>query len=202
LAWPLVAALLLLPAVFVAWLQGQPWGSSPALAAQSAWALHPAQGWAGMPWWAPITAAWQHASPAHLRGNLAAAAILGLMGWLLRARGPDALAWLLAWPLLHLGLMLDARLTWYAGASGVLHAGVGVLIVTSWHTTSRTGAAMVLLLVLAKLCLDVLAGYPLGHRAGLGVSVAPLSHILGTLLGLFLAGFHRARFASGGSNQA
>jgi membrane associated rhomboid family serine protease len=186
LAWPAVALALLIPSLMLGW------SGAPEL---SALALHPAQGWAAMPWWACWTPAWVHASAAHFLGNVLAMALIGLLGVLWRANTRDALAWLMAWPFVHLGLMLDPRLSWYVGASGVLHAGAAILILVAWHTTSRILAVVFLSALLIKLCLDVSAGFPLANREGLGVAVAPLSHVLGTFFGLFLAGFHRVRFS-------
>lgn len=180
-----MALAVLLPA----WLQG--WTAAPQ---EAAWALQPAQGWAAMPWWAAITPAWVHASAAHLLGNLAAAGLIGVLGLILRADPADAMAWLLAWPLVHLGLMLDPRLDWYVGASGVLHAGVAILAVTAWRTLGRTASLVFMAALLIKVCLDVSAGFPLVEHSRLGIRIAPLSHLLGIVCGLFLAGFHRVRF--------
>ena len=61
-------------------------------------------------------------------------AVLGL------AAGCDrraAAAWLLAWPLTQAALLLDPRLQWYAGASGVLHAGVAVAAAGLLRTPRR-----------------------------------------------------------------
>lgn len=145
-AWPwvAVAGLLALPALALGWVdwpdaRAGAWGVDAAapwaaegpvlpLAAQLLWqrsatGLHAA--------WQLITAAWVHGSALHLAANLAGTVVVALLGMTLLREPPAArqaaLAWLLAWPLTHAGLWLDERLLFYAGASGVLHAGVAVL---------------------------------------------------------------------------
>lgn len=77
-------------------------------------------------WWTPVAVHW---TPGHLIANLASCALLGWLGWSARLPAHAAIAWLLAWPLTHLGLWLDgpdSALQRYAGLSGVLHAGAAV----------------------------------------------------------------------------
>jgi hypothetical protein len=82
--------------------------------------------WATKPWtlW---TSALVHLGPAHLWGNVAALAALALLGHQLRLPAAAVWAWLLAWPLLTLGLLLWPEITRYTGLSGLIHANVSVI---------------------------------------------------------------------------
>ena len=106
-AWALLCALLAKLSLFV-------WLLAPAAALD--WQLDRI---AAQPWrvW---SAALVHLSLLHLAANLAGCAVLALLGWRaalpLRAAG----AWLLAWPLTQLGLLLRPELRRYAGLSGEL----------------------------------------------------------------------------------
>ncbi len=177
-AWVLVAALIAGPAW---WLGPVPF-SSPL-------ALHPPAGLSGnspSTWWTP---AWAHASPDHLRANLLACAMVALLGVAAHLPARAALAWLLAWPATHLLLLLDPRLAAYVGASGVLHAAAAIVGVSLWRS-GRQGAGGLWLLVLgAKVLHDLSLGLPTFVRPGLDTPVSALSHLTGTLCGLFFAGF-------------
>jgi len=186
LAWPAVALCLVGPAWWLGW---QPDASS------SPWALRPALAWHAPGWLASLwTAAWVHASPAHLLMNVCGAIAVAMAGWALAMPARGALAWLLSWPLCHLLMFVDDRVAWYVGASGVLHAGVALLAVQAWRTWGRVAGGSLLLMLAVKLCLDVSAGFPLAERASMGITVVTLSHLIGTLCGLFLAGFLPSRF--------
>jgi rhomboid family GlyGly-CTERM serine protease len=189
-AWLLVALLLIGPALILGVL------ADPA---NSPWALHPAQGWGGLHPWSLLSPAWVHASARHEWFNLIGAGLLGALGWALRVPSRAALAWLLSWPLTHALLMLDPRLGWYVGASGVLHAGLAVLIVQLWRP-QRGLAATLAGLLLGKVLLDVASGLPLASRAGLDVPMAPLAHLFGVLAGLLVAGFHHGRISHNDRN--
>lgn len=191
MAWLAVALALCLPAL---------WIGVPSDLVASPWALHPAQGWSSIHPWSLWSAAWVHASQQHLQFNLLAGGLVGLLGWALRAPARAALAWALAWPATHALLMLDPQLAWYVGASGVLHAGVAVLVVALWQQSRRGRGAMVGVLLLIKVTMDVASGLPLASRAGLDVPLAPLSHLFGAFAGLAFAGFHHARFSRGTGN--
>jgi rhomboid family GlyGly-CTERM serine protease len=136
--------------------------------------------------WRAFSAALAHGSPTHLAANLAGAALVAAYGWAAGATRGLALAWLAAWPLTQVGLLLRPALAHYVGLSGVLHAGVAAVTVQLlWRgdRRQRTVGAAVAVGVLAKLALEQPWG-PLLHPAGaLGVAVAPLAHATGTLAG-------------------
>ena len=188
LAWAAVALLLLVPA---AWVGVVPADSALVLR------LHPFEAPAHWPqlW----TAAWAHLSERHLHVNLLAAAVLGLAGLLAGVRRADAAAWLAAWPATHALMLLEPGLRWYAGASGVLHAGLAVLSVALLRQGRALLGAAVLLALGGKVARDVWAGYPLAALPGADIPVATLSHLSGTLAGLACAtlvaaaGIHQAR---------
>jgi rhomboid family GlyGly-CTERM serine protease len=190
LAWLLVALALIGPALIL---------GVPADPATSPWALSPSQGWRGLHPWSLLSPAWVHATARHELFNLLGAGLLGALGWALRAPPRAALAWLVAWPLTHALLMMDPRLGWYVGASGVLHAGLAVLIVHLWRR-QRGLAATLAALLLGKVLLDVASGLPLADRAGLDVPMVPLAHLFGVLAGFVAAGFHHDRISRNDRN--
>lgn len=216
-----LAGLLALPALALGWVdwpdaRAGAWGVDTAarwategpahpLAAQLLWQ----RGATGLrAAWQLITAAWVHGSAVHLAANLAGTVVVALLGMTLlrrpRAARQAALAWLLSWPLTHAGLGLDERLLFYAGASGVLHAGVAVL---GWAALMQAGAGRTAAppasarsaprlrliggLLLAGLAAKVLGEAPwshaLLHRPGLGLPIAPLAHATGAVAGLICA---------------
>ena len=181
LAWAAVALAVVVPAACVGVVR------QPMLSWLTLW---PAHGWAKFRWWMLWSPAWAHASALHLQFNLLAGVLVGLLGWGLRAPPWAALGWLLAWPLTHALLMLDPRLLWYVGASGMLHAGVAVLVIVLWDQHRRAMATTVAAILTAKVLLDVLSGLPVASRAGLDIPVAPISHLFGASAGLVIAGFH------------
>jgi hypothetical protein len=164
----------------------------PADPATSPWSVLPAQGWSGGTLPRLMGAAWVHATARHQHLNLLAAALIALLGWAWRAPWRAALAWALAWPATHLLLLLDPRLGWYVGASGMLHAGLAVLLVGRWRHQPRLVALIGVALAL-KVLLDVAAGTPLATRSGLDVAMVPLSHVFGILAGVAIAGLHQSR---------
>lgn len=172
-AWLLLTALLMTGAVFTQWLP----------AALLDW--QPAQA-AAQPWRA-ITAAWVHWSDLHLGTNLLAAAVVGAFGWAARVPRVQALAWAVAWPLTHLGLLIKPDLLRYGGLSGVLHAGVA--IVCLYLLTCQTGrrrwiGAGVALGLVIKLLTEKPWGPALQRSADWDIAVAPLAHATGALAGL------------------
>lgn len=175
-AWALLAAGLAIGAV-VAWPVSRvaiDW--QPALALREPWRL-----------W---TAAFVHYSLLHLLANLGGAALVGALGHAARVPRRVVLAWLLAWPLTHLGLLLQPQLLHYGGLSGVLHAGVAA---TAMHlllagTTAQRRIAVAIAAVLAlKLVGEAPWGDALRHPAGWDIAVAPLAHSSGALAGAICA---------------
>ena len=141
---------------------------------------------AGEPWRA-VTAAFVHWSPLHLGANLLAAAVVSAYGWAARVPLALAVAWLAAWPLTQLGLLVQPALAHYGGLSGVLHGGVA--IATLWLLVARRGraravGAMVFAGLLVKLATEQPWGPPLRSSAEWDIAVAPLAHATGAAAGL------------------
>ncbi len=133
------------------------------------------------------TAAFVHLSALHLGANLAGTVLVGALG--ARAQVPPrfALAWLIAWPLTHAALLLQPALTHYAGLSGVLHAGVGVVAMHLLLDGRRwLGAALSIGLPL-KLLSDTPWRGAVQQVPGWDVGVAPFAHVCGALAGVGVA---------------
>jgi rhomboid family GlyGly-CTERM serine protease len=164
-------------------------GSLLALAVPAAW-LDWSRTPAGMPWWRLVSAAWPHLSQAHLALNLVALAAVAALGVLLRVRTAQAIAWLACWPLTHAALWLQPEITRYAGMSGVLHAGVAICAVAACREPDRLAKAvggMLLAGLALKVVIEAPWSRPLQESAALGITVVPLAHAAGAVLGL-LAG--------------
>ena len=146
--------------------------------------------------WRAFSAALVHGSGAHLAANLAATLLVAAYGWAAGATRSLAIAWLVAWPLTQIGLLLRPGLAHYVGLSGVLHAGVAavsVQLLWSGDRRQRRVGAAVAAGLLAKLALEEPWG-PLLHPPGaLGIAVAPLAHATGTLAGAACAALALAR---------
>lgn len=182
-AWKAMAALLALPAVAA-------WFTQPLSSAVLAWqaAAFPAEPW--RVW----SAAWVHWSAGHLGANLAATALLLMLGLTARLPRAAAWAWAAAWPLTHLSLVLQPELHRYGGLSGVLHAGVAVVAVhlllapdAAAQPDWRRRARWIGLALAGGLMIKVLLEAP--WRAALVVTpdwdfpVAPLAHAAGAFWG-------------------
>ncbi len=136
--------------------------------------------------WRAWTAVFVHWSPLHLGANLGAAAVVALLGPAARLPRRIALAWFVAWPLTHLGLLLRPELAHYGGQSGVLHAGVAaamVWLVLAGHGTRRAIGAAVLAGQVVKLLLEEPWGPVLQFGDGWDIAVAPLAHLTGSVAG-------------------
>lgn len=161
----------------VAWFFDRPlldW--QPALAGVQPWR-----------WW---TAAWVHLSPLHLTLNLGGAALLAALGWTARCDAGDAAAWFVAWPLTHLGLLLQPALAHYGGLSGVLHAGVVVAAIGLVRRERRARHALGLALLAGvgvKLLLEQPWQQPLRMVAGWDFAIAPAAHLSGACAGALCA---------------
>lgn len=145
--------------------------------------------WAGQPW-RLVSAAFVHWSALHLGGNVAGAAVVAVLGRVARLPTAAALAWLAAWPLTHLGLLLQPALAHYGGMSGVLHAGVavaGLWIVRTGRGRARAIGLAVLLGLAVKIVLERPWAGPLARPQGWDIALAPLAHASGALAGLLCA---------------
>lgn len=140
--------------------------------------------------WRAWSAALVHLGPAHLWANLAGAAVVGWFGWRADVQRWAVMAWFVAWPLTQVGLLLRPDLSVYAGLSGVLHAGVAVLVVhLVWQGRRRErllGLAVAGGLVV-KLVLEQPFGPALRAVPAAGIQVAPFAHLSGALAGLLCA---------------
>lgn len=138
-------------------------------------------------WW---SAAWVHWSAQHLLANLAGVLVLAALGWAAQLPRHAALAWLLAWPLTHLGLMLKPELLHYGGLSGVLHAGVAVAVLTLLSRARRADRLWGLVIglgLVAKIMLEQPLGPALRQVPGWGIAIAPLAHATGAMAGMLCA---------------
>ena len=174
---------------------GQAWlALTAALAAASvlawwapAWALDWQPALAAAEPWRAFSAAFVHWSPMHLGANLGAAAAVAAFGWAAKLPPRAALAWGVAWPLTHVGLLLRPELAHYGGLSGLLHGGVAVVVL--WLLVQERGrrraiGAMVGLGLAAKLWLEQPWGPVLRPAAGWDIALAPLAHATGAAAGL------------------
>lgn len=167
-----------------AWAQAIDW--QPALARAEPW-----RAW---------SAVFVHYSGLHLVANLIGA--LGVAAWGGVARVPPrcVVAWLIAWPLVQAGLLMQPELRHYGGLSGVLHSGVAVvavhLLCAGTPVQRRIGAAVLAALVLKLLTESPWTG-PISHPPGWDIAVAPGAHVSGGLAGSAVAAlaeaWHRAR---------
>lgn len=187
---------------------GLAWPAAMAATALVAWLLH-AVPLHALDWepalaltepWRALTSALAHWSPQHLVMNLAGTAAMAVLGWR-AALGPRAVAaWALAWPLTHLGLLLQPALLHYAGLSGVLHAAAAVTAATLLARPGDKRHRLVGGLLAAGLLLKLLLERPWGPATpsaeGLDFALAPAAHASGAVAGLLawaLVGRERAR---------
>lgn len=135
-------------------------------------------------WWAT---AWLHGSEVHLWRNLFGAGLLVLMGALSKVTPRDTLAWCIAWPLTHLGMLLEPSLTSYVGLSGVLHAGVAIVALANLHHPCRHSHRVVGIVLLGWLIGKLFMENPWAHHLVLSeasaINVAPWAHLSGALAG-------------------
>lgn len=172
-AWAALAALLGLLALAAA-----AWGVPDALDWQ------PDRAWREP--WRAWTAAAVHLSALHLGANLAGVLVLGALGAAAGVTPSCAGAWFVAWPLTQFGLALRPDLLHYGGLSGVLHAGVAIVVVQlvatgpgrRRHIGLAIGAGLAF-----KLLLEAPWGPAVVHPAGWDIGVAPFAHACGTLAG-------------------
>ncbi len=173
IAWVALAGVLLLGALAVGVGERPALDWRPALAAAEPW-----RAW---------TAAAVHLSTLHLWANMAGLVVVTALGVVAGVGMASALAWAMAWPLTHVGLLLRPDLLVYGGASGVLHAGVAVV---AWHLLRNApgqrrwvGAAIAIGLAL-KIAGEDPFGPALRSAAGFDIAVAPFAHLSGAVAGI------------------
>lgn len=187
LAWAGLCLLLAVPAWSLPWVPLDSPANWPANV--SALVLHPNQGWhqTWPSWWAT---AWVHGSAPHLARNLAGVVLLAAMGWATQVRMPATVAWLLAWPLTHIGMIWRPELTSYVGLSGVLHAGATIIachqIITppTPNPRSRILGWTLLIGLVFKLIMENPWGPVLILSSASAIKVAPWAHFSGVMAGL------------------
>jgi rhomboid family GlyGly-CTERM serine protease len=145
--------------------------------------------------WRTWTAAWVHYSLLHLLANLVGCALVAALG--IAARAPDrtAVAWLVAWPLTQLGLLLRPDLLHYGGLSGVLHAGVAAVavhLIVSARGARRLIGIGILVGVASKIGFEAPWGEALRQLPGWDIAVAPFAHVSGFVAGVATAAFAEA----------
>lgn len=135
-------------------------------------------------WW---SAAFVHYSGMHLIGNLTGLALTAAFGWVSGVPWRAALAWFVAWPLTHLCfLWWVPELLHYGGLSGVVHAGVAIVIahlLLTGNRGQRLVAAAVLAGLLAKIATETPWREAVQHPAGWDIGIAPMAHVTGVLSG-------------------
>ncbi len=140
--------------------------------------------------WRAFSAIGVHYSAQHLAANLGGVLLAGAFGFVARVPVQLAWAWLAAWPLTQFGLLLKPELVNFGGLSGVLHAGVAIVVtflLMSGTRAQRIVASLVLIGLLAKLLSEAPWGEALRHPAGWDVAVAPLAHLSGAVAGAVCA---------------
>lgn len=136
--------------------------------------------------WRALTALGVHYSTTHLVANLAGLLLVAALGVAARVPARLSVAWLLAWPLTHIGLLVEPSLQHYGGLSGVLHAGVAAVIVfllLSGTRAQRWVAGVALIGLVAKVLDEAPWGPATRHTAAWDIPVAPLAHATGALAG-------------------
>ena len=145
---------------------------------------HAALAWHAATWprepWVLWTASLVHLSGAHLLANLVALALLTVLGALLQAGKPAALAVLLAaWPLGTLMLLAWPQIGGYSGMSGLLNAMAAVL----WVHTLFHAAKPVSFIIFAALAIKLLREHawsqPIAFDPYWGFNVVYAAHLAG-----------------------
>lgn len=175
-AWPALAALLAGLALALQGADSGRWDWQPGL-----WAREPWRAW---------SAAGVHWSSAHLAMNLLGTALLAWLGWRAGAGRRETLAWALAWPLVQWGLLLQPGLRHYGGLSGVLHAGIAVLVwrlLRSGPGRERAIGAGLAAGLVVKLLLEAPWSGAVREVPGWDFALAPLAHLSGAVAGLACA---------------
>jgi membrane associated rhomboid family serine protease len=146
------------------------------------WAQHP---------WTLWTSAWVHLNAAHLISNLLALGGVAAVGWVLRPDARCTVAWLLAWPLTQLSLLLWPQVGYAVGLSGLMHAGTLVLAVQIALARipirgARFWGCLLIWGVLTKVVLERGWAQPIVWDAGNDLSVVQAAHVTGAFWGVLL----------------
>jgi rhomboid family GlyGly-CTERM serine protease len=140
--------------------------------------------------WRAWTAVAVHYSLLHVAANLAGAALVGALGVVAQVPRRITLAWVVAWPLTQLGLLVRPELLHYGGLSGVLHAGVAAVsvhLLVTGPRSRRVIGAVILAGLATKVVLESPWGPPLTYPPGWDIAVAPFAHASGAIAGLLCA---------------
>ncbi|MCV0438584.1 MAG: rhomboid family intramembrane serine protease [Hydrogenophaga sp.] len=146
--------------------------------------------WPARPWtlW---TSAWVHLNTQHLVGNQLALGALVAFGWMVRPDLRCTTAWLLAWPLNQISLLLWPQIGSAVGLSGLLHAGTMVLAVQIALDRipirgARFWGGLLALGALTKVVLEGGWLRPMVWDASHSMLVVQAAHLTGVLWGLLL----------------
>jgi rhomboid family GlyGly-CTERM serine protease len=172
-AWPALAAALAGAALIAPVLPTSAIDWQPSLAASQPWRC-----------W---SAAFVHWSALHLAANLVGCLLVGALGVVGDCGARSTWAWLLAWPLTQLGLLLQPALLHYGGLSGVLHAGVAVAatdLLLREKGRRRWIAGLLLAGLVTKVVLEAPWLAPLRQVEGWDIAIAPLAHASGVVAGV------------------
>lgn len=150
-----------------------------------------AETWLGFPWslW---TTVWVHQGTGQLIMNQIALGLLTGLAWWVRPSGWTAVIWCLAWPLLHLSLLLWPQIGYACGLGGLLHAGFGVIAVDLLLRRDPSGLSLrwggVLgISMLGKLILEHGWSTPVIWDAANEISVVQAGRLAGAAWGAALA---------------
>ena len=163
------------------------WWSPAGLADALTWR---SSDWTSRPWtlW---TSAWVHLNLPHLVGNVLAMGGLAAAGWVLRPGARCTFAWLLAWPLTQVSLLLWPQVGYAVGLSGLMHAGVLVLAVQVALVRlpirgARFWGWLLVVVVLSKVLIERGWSQPIVWDAGNELSVVQAAHVTGAFWGVVL----------------
>lgn len=150
--------------------------------------FYPQRGFHQQHAWQWLSAHLLHLSPAHLFANLLAGLLLTLLA--IRRRQLAMLLPLLLLSMLavDVGLVLQAKVSWYVGLSGALHGLFAWLMLARSPQPPRWPLQLGWLLGGVKIYFDLQA-----EHSWLGISTVPQAHLYGFLCGSLLALLSYAR---------
>ena len=148
--------------------------------------------------WRVVTGSLVHVSRAHLLANLAAVLLLGAV---VERRGRARAALLYAGAAAAVGVALLAlapTMARYAGLSGVVHAllAAAALDAARGRGARRLAGIGVLLLLVARIAVDVAHPRTMPTADGGAAEVAAVAHLAGVAAALLLAGARGVRWAT------